>query len=178
MVYGALSGLIFLNIQLQWNMECDSRLFWIRKYVTQGWMCILRDLSNSVQLREQPGDSTRQHEAWLRASAVMGGGGASERCGTSKETIILFEPLCLGENTMLRIRFFFFPPSEHCECVRYDQCCVLLDLTARRVSQRSFLLHDDSIAPLCLTAWILAHCIWRRPSCHVWSIPTQLIYLE
>lgn len=51
MVYGVLSGLIFLNIQLQWNMKHDSRLFWIPKYVSRGWMCIPRPVEFSTAKR-------------------------------------------------------------------------------------------------------------------------------
>lgn len=72
--------------------------------------CADRDRSDPARLREQPGESTRQHAGpdserapWWR--------GASAWLGTSKETIILFEPSSLGGNTMPPDLILFLPLS-------------------------------------------------------------------
>lgn len=76
--------------------------------------CAYWDLSNSAQLREQPGDSTRQHAAWLRTR--RGGGGGIGEARDFKRDNNSFWTLALGWNTMLRIGFFslffsFFLPQ-------------------------------------------------------------------
>lgn len=159
MVYGVLSGLIFLNIQLQWNMECDSGLFWIPKYVSQGWMCILRPVEFS----------TAKRTAWWLNEAARsltqsehGGGGSIRETRDFKSDNNSFWTLEFGWNTMLRIRHntpLPLPtPTVHCMCVWYN----VASFSSYNLCH-TFLFRDGSIAALCLRAWILSHCTWRRP---------------